>query len=182
MDVANIEFWFIQLLGILALVCTVWAFQSTTRQWLLTLQLFGGLLFSLHFSLLAAYTGAAMNLLIAIRNILFKKKGVHAWAGHVAWLYVFIVLPLLVLILSWNGWVSALPAIAVCLGAYAAWDAEPPLFRAMLLITTALWALYSIAVGSLPALATQAIVASFIIFGMIRHDGEWLRRNLTLLK
>ncbi len=166
--------WFVQGLGVLGLVFTVAAFQSRTRAQILWRQCVGSVFFMVHFLLLSAYTGAAMNLVVVSRNLVFSKEG-----RRIYWLYLFIAVAIALLFLSWQGWVSVYPAAGVICGVFAVWQRRPAVIRALMLAATLLWIPYAIITGSYPVLANQLMLAVALLTGMVRHDRSRAPSNLV---
>ncbi len=170
-----LNFWLIQLIGIAALALTGIAYQGKTRHAILSGQLIGALFFGVHFLLLGAYTGALMNLIIALRNFVFEEKDHRSWANHAVWPPLFMALAAAVLALTWQGPISLLPVIATIIATYALWSGKPAFIRELLLFATLLWMPYTLAVGSYAGTITQIVMVISLLFGIARRDHHWIR-------
>ncbi len=137
---------------------------------MLNLQFIGSFIYVLHFFLLSAWTGVAINAIVAVRNWVFIKKDTHTWAQHPAWLYVFMGLAILSLYFTWEGWISILPTIALCLGVYSRWQSKVAHIRLFALAGTFLWIPYVIVVHSYAGLATELVLGTAVLYGMWKHD------------
>ncbi|MBX9765299.1 YgjV family protein [Patescibacteria group bacterium] len=163
-------FWFAQAIGVVALGFSVFSYLAKTRTGILRTQMFGSLVYILHFGLLSGWTGLAMNAIVAVRNWVFIRKDTQKWASHTAWLYVFIIASLGVLPFIWEGYISLLPALAMVIGIYARWQENPAHIRAGTLIGIALWIPYTISVQSYAGTAANFVLLIAVIYGMLKHD------------
>src|SRR3990167_386843 len=168
------NFWFIQAIGVVALAAIVFSYQGRTRNQMLNRQIVSSLIFIVHFALLNAWTGALTNAIVVGRNWVFAKKGIHAWADHLGWVFLFCVLSLAALYFSWQGVISILPVPSIILGIYSRWQEKAAQIRMYGLVGCALMLPYTIAVHSYAGTAAQLVVAAGIIYGIIKHD-----RNAT---
>jgi hypothetical protein len=164
------NFWFIQFLGAVALVFVFFSWNAKGRKGIFTLQSINLVFFTFHYVLLGAYTGALMCVVVLLRNFVFVKKGVKKWASHVVWLYLFSVLSIAVLALSWNGWISILPVVAVTIGMYGMFKENTKEMRFYNLINSLIWVPYTISVHSYSGLLSQLVGISGVLVGMYRHD------------
>ena len=81
--------WIGQGIGILAMAFNILSYQSKSARGVIFMQLFGGALFAISFLMLGQYVGGILNIIAAIRAILFyfKKQTKIDRAG---WIPVFI--------------------------------------------------------------------------------------------
>src|SRR5689334_19748727 len=103
----------IQGIGYIALFFAVISFQKNKRGKILFLLITAEILFILHFSLLHAWVGAAMNALSALRSIIFSQKERRAWAQSPVWMWIFVGASLLAGLMTWTNYASLLPMIAM---------------------------------------------------------------------
>ncbi len=164
------NFWFIQAIGAIALVFIVLAWNAKERKKIFMLQSVNLVFFIVHYLLLSAYAGAAMCTVVLARNFVFMYKTEKKWASHPAWLYGFMVAAIGVLAIFWNGWVTALPVLAVVISMYAMWKDKPAQMRFFMLISCIVWIPYVLIVQSWPGLVSQIIGVIGILIGMYRLD------------
>src|SRR5574344_737522 len=79
----------IQAICVLAICFAIFSFQAKKRSSILLFQSAASTLWMIHFILLAAYTGAILNFIIVLRNVVYYFRGKHKWADSVAWIFVF---------------------------------------------------------------------------------------------
>lgn len=159
-----------QIIGVIALIMAIISFQNNTKKGILLFQLLAGSIFSIHFLLLGAYTGAALNAVSVVRNIVFYNKNKHKWAAHVGWLYTFILISILMGILTWDGIFSLFPTLGMVLGSVAFWVDNPTQVRRLTFPVSPLWITYNIAKRSYAGIITELFIMTSIIVGMIRFD------------
>ena len=157
----------IQLIGFVALGFMAAVFQANKRKNLLSLQATSALLFSLHFILLGAITGAVMNLLGAARSYTFLNLGKNR---DIRFLFAFIMLFALATFVSWQGTKSLLPLTGMIFGTVAFWQTKPSKTRLIALLASPPWFIYSAITGSYPGMLVELIVFSSNLTGIYRLD------------
>lgn len=164
------NFWVIQSIGAVALVFVVFAWSQKTREKMIKSQSINLILFTIHYLLLGAYTGAIMCVIVLFRNFVFLRKGIKKWASHKIWLYFFYLISTIGLIFSWKGLITILPVVAVILGTYGMYKEKPSEMRFYNLINCLIWIPYTIVVYSYSGFLSQIVGISGILIGMYRHD------------
>jgi hypothetical protein len=168
-------FWFAQAVGVIALGFSVMSYQGKTRANILNTQFLGSLVYVLHFGLLSAWTGLAMNVIVAARNWVFVRKDNEKWASHPAWLYGFMLASVGSLFFVWEGYISLLPALSMVVGVYVRWQENPAIIRIGTLIGIIMWIPYTIAVESYAGTAANMVLLVSVIYGMLKHDKKGKR-------
>lgn len=163
-------FWIAQGIGLIALLFLVLSFISRNRSDILSHQITGSVIYMLHFAFLSAWTGVAMNGIVALRNWVFGKNGTHAWAKHQGWMWAFMALSIGALLFVWEGYISLLPATAMVVGTYARWQHEEWRLRLLALLGVVLWIPYTVAVYSYAGTLTQIVMGIAGVYGILRHD------------
>ena len=163
-------FWIAQGIGLIALGFSILAYQAKTREEILGRQMVGSFVYMLHFALLLAWTGVAMNAIVAARNWVFMKNDSEKWAKHIFWMHAFMFASLCALYFTWEGYISLLPGIAMLLGVYARWKGEPSSIRIYSLIGTLMWIPYTVAVSSYSGTLANVVISGAILYGILKHD------------
>lgn len=164
------NFWFIQIIGAIALVFIALAWNAKTRKNILLIQSVSMMFFVAHYTLLSAYAGAAMCAVVLGRNFVLLQEDEKNWASHWTWFYFFIFISMGVLAFFWNGWISALPVMGAIVGIYGMWKENPADIRLYMLVASSIWIPYTIAVHSYSGLLSQIVGIAGILVGMYRHD------------
>jgi hypothetical protein len=168
-----------QCIGIVAMLFNILSYQSKSQKSVITMQLFGASLFALNFLLLGATVGGLLNILGAVRAIvfLFKEK---LKTDRLPWLIVFVSLYIAVYILNFtlfgkevtlfNLIIEILPVIgmtALNIGYRLEKAAD---VRRLGMISSPAWLIYNITAGSWGAIICETLTLISIFIGILRHD------------
>ena len=135
---------------------------------MLLLGLITCVLWTVHFYLLEAATGAAMNLLAAGRFCVYysiKPSNQNRW---ISWL--FVGLTALATALTWQGAMSLLPFIGTTAMVIAFWQTKPKHIRRLSLASSPPWIIYGALVGSYPVIVTETLLLASNFIGQYRFD------------
>ncbi len=175
-----------QTIGVVAMVFNVLSYQGKKQSTVIACQLVGSLLFSVNFLLLGAYTGALMNVISAVRAVifLFKKR---LRADRPAWLAAFICIYLAVYILNFTAFgkeptpaalaTEFLPVIgmtAVSVGFMLNGAAN---VRRCGLIASPAWLIYNVRARSVGAIICEILTLCSVITGIVRRDGGLFKKQ-----
>lgn len=169
-----------QLVGCVALVLSLSIFQLNKRKAMLRLGVVSALIYSVHFFLLGAYTGAAMNVINGARGYAFYK--VEPDKRHVGILILFIAIAGVATYITWQSIISLLPLIAATIGGIALWHKKPRAIRRWALLAPPVWFIYSYLVGSYPGMIVETIMFTSNLVGEYRFDidhRKHMRRKLA---
>lgn len=158
-----------QIVGFIAMAIIVASYQQKTHKKILVFQMISGLLFTVHYVLLGAYTGAVMNLLGAFRSLIYSKRD-KKWASSVMWPILFSIGFLVSGILTWKNIYSLFPLIAMLISSVVLWIEQPKINRIFSLPVSTGWLIYNIKEWSIPGIVTEIFILSSIIIGIIRLD------------
>ncbi|MFA5954138.1 MAG: YgjV family protein [Patescibacteria group bacterium] len=164
------DFWFIQSIGLVALLFGILTWNAKTRNNIFLLQSVGLLFFTIHYLLLAAYAGAVMCVVTLGRNLIFVNKTKKKWADHRIWFYLVVFVSVFVLFIFWQGWITILPVVGVVVGTSAMSQNRPADIRFYMLITCIIWIPYTLFVHSYSGLLSQIVGILGILIGMYRLD------------
>lgn len=158
-----------QIIGFVAMAIIVASYQQKSHKNILTFQMVSGLLFTVHYIMLGAYTGAVMNLLGAVRSLVYSNRG-KKWSSSILWPICFSIAFLISGILTWDNVFSVFPLIAMLMSSVVLWIEQPKINRILSLPTSSCWLIYNIKTLSYPGIITEIFVLSSIIIGIIRLD------------
>ena len=168
-----------QALGLVGLIMNVLSFQQKTKKRLITVQLFGGLSFSLHFLLMQAPTGCLLNLISVFRGIVFSNKEKFK-ADNILWLPLFFSLFIASYVLSfavfdkeptmYNVIIEVLPVIAMIISTISFRTKNAATVRKLSLVYSPLWLVYDALTKSLGGTLCEIMCLVSIIIGIIRLD------------
>lgn len=157
-----------QLVGAVALVLSVSAFQINKRKQILGLMASANLFWAIHFYLLGAYTGSAMNGLAIFRNYLFIKYR-NNYPGYKL-PALFIIIFLIATVLTWQGPVSLLAFGGMATGTIAFWQKSPKMIRLISLLAPPMWFLHNFIKESYPGMIIEVFVFCSILIAIYRYD------------
>lgn len=169
-----------QLVGCCGVVFSLMIFQLNKRNKMLRFGMTAGSFYTLHYFLLGAYTGAAMNLIGAIRTYIFYKMPTnkkHRWV-----LYLFIIIAAIATGITWHGPASLLAFGGITCGGIATWHRKPREVRRWFLLASPIWFTYSLVVGSYPGMVVEILMFSSNLIGEYRYDFHHparMRRHLA---
>ncbi len=158
-----------QVVGFIAMAIIVISYQQKTHKNILVFQMVSGLLFTAHYILIGAYTGAIMNLVGAFRSLVYSNRN-KKWASSIIWPILFSIGFLISGILTWENAFSVLPLIAMLMSSVVLWIEKPKINRIFSLPTSTCWLIYNIKTDSLAGIATEVFILTSIVIGIIRLD------------
>lgn len=155
----------VQLIGFIAVLGAFFMFLANNRHMMLRIHVLSSLLWALHYFLLGAPTGAAVNILRAGRDYAFDRY------RNLKWIYpISLGLLVLVAILSWHDWTSIFPIIATVIGTTALWQKSPRKIRYFSLFVPPFWFAYNVTNGSIAGMVNDLIIFSSVVVGIYRFD------------
>lgn len=159
-----------QSIGFVAMAILVASFQQKSRKTILLFQLVSEALWVLHYALIGAYPGMALNGLGVVRCYVYANRETKKWANKEFIPYLFFILAVLTGILSWEGAKSLLPMAAVCITSFVLWSKNPKIIRIFSYPGCACWLVFNFISGSYPGVATEIFNLCSITVGIIRFD------------
>lgn len=162
-----------QIVGIAAVIFALSIFQFNKRSAMLWLGLIAGILFSLHFFLLGAFTGAAINLISVTRSYAFikvKPTRENTWI-----LLLFISLAGIATIMTWRGPIGLLAFIGNTASGIAFWQRKPSSIRRWAYVPPPFWFSYNALSGSYPGMFIETFDLISLIIGTYRFD--WRKKQ-----
>lgn len=159
----------IQIIGIAAMLFSVFSFQMNKHKHIMIMQLLATTLFGLQYFLLGAYTGMAVDIVATLRGIVFYHRD-KEWAKSNIWIAVFIIMFILSGFLTWQGPSSLLMTSAMILNTFSFSFTKPKLVRSTILISSPLVLIYNILTGSIGGIINEVCVELSSIIGLLRYD------------
>lgn len=170
-----------QIISIAAMLFNILSFQQKKGKGIIAMQLFGGLLFSISFFMLGAYSGGTLNAVAVVRAVLFLKKDVFK-TDKLFWMPIFVVVYLLAYLATFtvfqkeptaiNLIIESLPVIGMTASTVAFRLGAGKLIRRYSLISSCVWLIYNITSLSIGAICCEAFSIVSIFVGMYRFDRE----------
>jgi hypothetical protein len=168
---------FIQGIGLVALLIGTSVFQVNNRKTMLLLGMGASLLWSVHYLLLAAPTGVAMNILGASRGYIYHRTRPTKQNRWILWTLICVTMAATVL--TWQGIISLLALIGSLGNVIAYWQTKPKYIRRLALISSPSWLTYNAISGSYPGVVAEILSITSNLLGQYRFDFKRIsRRNL----
>ncbi|MGN1345941.1 MAG: YgjV family protein [Eubacteriales bacterium] len=156
-----------QIAGILGTTVIVFSFIARKRRAILLYKFIADLLWMVHYLLIGAYSGAALNVLALGRETVFYNKD-KKWASSRFWLYLILILTVGSCVLTWEGALSLLPMLGSICAVISFWCTKPLHIRLLAIPAQGLWLIYGILHHSLPGIASNLIALTSIGIGLYR--------------
>lgn len=168
-----------QVIGIIAMVFNILSYQGKKQSTVILLQLIGGTFFAINFLMLGATVGSILNIIAAIRAIVFLLKD-KLKTDRLPWFIAFVASYVVVYILNFtvfgkeptafNLIVEVLPVVGMVALTIAFRMKNASDVRKFGLISSPAWLIYNIVVGSWGAIFCEVFTLGSILIGMLRHD------------
>ena len=163
------NFYLIQAIGLLGSLIVILAVQFNNRKLILVAQAVACVLWIIHYGLLGAMTAVFTNFVSFGRSFVFYHND-KRWAKNSAWLWLFIALFAANSLLTWEGWRSILPGVAMSLTTGALWTKKPSRMRLLYLINSPFWLTYDLLTGSYSCAIVEACAFVSYIIAVVRFD------------
>ncbi len=155
-----------QIAGYLGTAMIFLTYVSKKRRGILLCKLSADILWTTHYILIGAYSGAALNGIAIGRELVFYNKA-KKWASSRIWLFLFLAITVCSCILTWEGPTSLLPMIGSLCAVVSFWCSNPFHIRLLALPVMVLWLIYGALHGSVPTLINNSLSLIAIIIGLI---------------
>jgi hypothetical protein len=162
----DIKFYAAQGIGFIGMALVFFAFQQKEKRRILIIQALAAAVFCVHFLLLGAFTGMAMNMLEVPRNAVFASVKKYQRITAAVFSAVFIILG----IVTWENPLSFFPVIAMCISSFVFSFQNPRDIRFCSVFVSLLWIIYNIAAFSVAGILTEGFCLLSIIIAVIRYD------------
>lgn len=158
-----------QIVGFVGMAANVLSYQRNKQKEIVIVQVAGSILFLTHYILIGAYTGAALNFVGLLRNLMMTQRD-KPWAQHKAWLVFWIVMFIGVSALTWEGIRSILPMLGMSFYTIALWNTNPKILRRISFCGAFSWMAYNIISRSYAGTLTEIFTAISLAIAMWRFD------------
>ena len=160
-------------IGTVATVIALMAFQCKDTKKLYLMQFFSNLLFTLHYLVLGAMTGLLLNGMGTVRLVMLSfVKG--KWAKSKGAMGGLMGVMALCTYLTWDGWLSLLPAAAQIFSTPLYYRQNGKMLRwGQVLFMSPCWLVYNIFQHSIPGAVTDLMHMTSVIVSFIRFRGKW---------
>ncbi len=155
-------------LGIIAALILILSFQVHDKKMLVVTQTIGFFCFSIHYFLIGAYSGAALNLICSVRNILYYLRTKNSKNGPLLPI-IFAIILVIASAFSWDGYHSLFIIIGLAINTLSLGLLDTQNFRKSLLISCPLVLLYNIFELSVGGIINEGLSIISGIIGILRY-------------
>lgn len=159
-----------QAAGILAMLLLIASYQINDRKKILIMQICISICWAVHYGMLGAFSGAVINVICFLRNILFYDKQ-KKWAQTIVSPVIVCAAEIIAMIMTWSGIIDVLALIGALLQTTAIWMNSPRNIRILMLTASPMWMVYDYFNGSYPGMITEVGVMLSIIIAMHKYYG-----------
>ena len=157
-----------QILGLILSFVGFFIYYAKTRQGILTAKLICDIGYFFQQIMIGAYTGALINAIAVLREIVFYNRETHKWASHRLWLYLFVVLMALSPVFSWAGPVSLLPSVGSAVAVVGFYCKDPHYTRILGLAGTVPWLIYALLMSNWGLSLSGTVQTVSAVLGLVR--------------
>ncbi len=161
--------WLIDLLGIGILIGGFLSFQNNRHKAIVMMKVITDLLFTLQYLLLGAYSGALIDLIGIVRNLILVRTAESRKQQAIA-TAIFVVILTAAGIATWAGPVSLLAIVGKTFTTVAFGFRNPRVLRALTIPSCLLWALYDGLTGSWAGVLYELLGLLSILVAYVRFD------------
>lgn len=157
------------ILGIIGIVVAVLVYQQKQRHSMLLYKMILDLVWALHYCCIGAFSGAAVALIAALREIVFIKRDPRK-KGGIIWLPIFVVVAIVSTVLTWKNAFSIFTLLASCIAVVSFFIGNPKLSRILAFPVSISMLTYDLACGSIAGVINESFSMISSAIGIWRHD------------
>lgn len=158
-----------QIIGIAAMAASVYSFQLNKHKHIMIVQIIATALFGIQYYLLGAFTGAMLDAVGVVRDIVFYNKD-KKWASGNVWTVVFSLMMVVFGIVTYQGVASIFMIVSMVFNTITFSFTKPKLVRRTILIASPFMLVYNILTGSIGGIINEIFAEISSVVGMFRHD------------
>lgn len=169
-----------QVLGIIALIVLFISSLVNDKKKVLGIQVISSLVIALQYLFLGAYSGCLINIVCAIRNIIYGKKYENKQAP--IWLVIVIIAIMMALsMFTYNGPISLLPMLAISIFTIAVSRFKLTSIRIAEIIASVIMIIYDVEVKAYTGIIMVTVEIIFALVAIIRFS-HWGQSHLKKIK
>lgn len=157
-----------QIFGIIAIILGFVSYQMKTQKQLLICQTATSLVFCIHYFLIGATTGMAMNMVNVVRNIFYYRRNQKGNKSLIVPI-IFTSILAVIGILTWNGWYSIFVFLGLIINSMCMSFADPQNVRKSILVTSPMVLIYDAFTLSVGGFVYEAVAIISSVIGILRN-------------
>ena len=163
-------FIFAQIMGILANISIAISPQQKEKAKVILFQILASIFFAIQYFILEAYSGVAVTVISMINNLIFWNYSRKDKKIPFYWLLINIVINIVAGIFTYTNLLSIIPVVIAILLVYGIWQENLRINRVIILITSAGWIVYNVAISAYASSIANAIALISAIISVWRLD------------
>ncbi|MBQ7779135.1 MAG: YgjV family protein [Clostridia bacterium] len=144
-----------QVIGIVAIIIGIVTYQIKSRRGIMIANIASTVCFALHYMLIGAYVGMALNMVATVRNIVFYNSDMSKKKSTVFSVF-FSVIVCVAGLITWEAWYSALQIVSSVLRNFILSLSKPNSIRKGIMIVLPMTLVYNIIVFSIGGIISDS--------------------------
>ena len=171
MDLEEIIYLIGQLLGFVAVALGILSYQMRSQKNLLLLQLITSGIFCLHYLMIGAVSGMALNVVGLLRNAVFFRRKLRGDTGKLAPI-IFTLISAVIGIITWEAWFTVLYFAGMVIHSFCMAFSSSQNVRKSILVTSPLVIIYDAFERSYGGILYETVAIVSAMIGIIRHKNK----------
>ena len=155
-------------LGVVAVILGFLSFQMKTQRLLLFMQMLTGVVFCVHYGLIGATAGMALNAVGVVRTFVYflceKKNYRRRWVP-IAWTVIMGAAG----IITWDAWFSVFCLCGLVINTFCLSFSDPQNVRKSILVTSPMVLTYNVFAFSIGGIIYESVVIISSVIGIITY-------------
>lgn len=159
-----------QLIGFVAIAVAFLSFQAKSKSGILAMQALANFIWSIHFLMIGAPAGCALNLIGAARNIIYAKKDTWKWLNGVWLPTVISAIVVAVSILTRETWLDIVLLPSTVLSSYTYCLGNERVIRNSTVFVSSSWLIFNIIQFSVSGVVAEIFNLTSLTIAIIRFS------------
>jgi len=160
-----------QLMGVVAVILGFVSYQMHTQKKILIAQTATALAFCIHYLLIGAYSGLALNSLAIVRNLAYYHRDKKLFSGRKCPIF-FAILMAAMGALSWQGWYSLFIIAGLVINTLCLSFTNPQNIRKSILVTSPMVLIYNCFVFSIGGIVYESVAIVSSVIGIMAYRSQ----------
>lgn len=160
-----------QILGMIAIILGFISYQLKTQRQLLFMQTAVAVTFCIHFFLIGAYSGMAMNVVGIVRNLVYNKRSQKGSQTKLIPI-IFVLIQCVMCLITWEAWYSVFVLFGLAINTYCMSFSNLQSLRKSIFITSPMVLTYDLFAGSIGGAIYESIVIVSSLVGVLRNKNK----------
>ena len=156
-----------QFFGVIAVILGFVTYQVRTQKMLLLVHILTTLVFVIHYLLIGAMSGMALNVVAMVRDLVYSRRDLKIFSGK-GWPIVFAVIMGIMGLLSWQDWYSVFVVLGLVINSLCMAFQDPQKIRKSILVTSPLVLIYDGFALSVGGMVYESVAIVSALVGILR--------------